>query len=141
MACSSILDGSMLRLYIQGELVAKDTSSDLSIDNNVRETTSKTSGDWQSFVKGIKGWTISGEALVLSETASVGSKKTAGDIYAYLVGGAAVTVKLATPVATDGYYEGSAIFNNMSINSGNSGDNVTYSFSLQGTGELEFKTS
>jgi len=136
------MDGSMLRLYLDGVLIAKDTSSELSIDNNTRETTSKISGQWQSHINGIKSWSISGEALVLSEQASnPGNLKTSGDVYAYLVSGAAVTMKLMTPDVADGYYEGDVILNNMSVSSGNSGENVTYSFGGQGTGLLEFKTS
>jgi len=138
MACGDILDGSLLRLYIDGVVVAKDTSSELSIEHNTRETTVKLSGEWKSSTKGIKGFSISGEALYVSETYT-GTGRTPSEVYAYLVSGAEVTFKLATPTVADGYWTGKCIINSMSVSSGNAGENVTYSFAAQGTGELEFK--
>lgn len=141
MACDNcILDGAMLRIYIDGEVIAKDTSSELSVENSSRETTSKTSGGWMRFVSGIKGWSVSGDALVISDQCVTVLGKKVSDIFAYLVAGTEVTMKLATPDMLDGYYEGKGIFNSLSISSGNSGENVTYSYGIQGTGNLEFKT-
>ena len=139
MACENqILDGSYLRLYIDGVLVAKDTSTELSIENSSRETTSKINGGWKSFISGSKGFSISGEALYLSAVYE-GLGKTPEDLYNLLTEGTIVTAKLATPKATDGYFQGDILINSMSVSSGNSGDNVSYSFSGQGTGKLEFK--
>ena len=142
MSCeNTVLDGALLRIYVDGVVVAKDTSSEISIENSSRETTSKTSGGWMKFASGMKGWSGSGEALVISDADVVSVGKSAGDIYAYLNSGAEVTIKLATPDVADGYYEGKALVNSMSISSGNAGENVTYSYGLQGTGPLEFKTT
>ncbi len=142
MACENcVLDGAMLRIYIDSVVIAKDTSSELSIENSSRETTSKTSGGWQRFVAGIKGWTASGDALVISDQCVTVAGKKISDIFAYLVAGTEVEVKLATPDMLDGYYVGNGIFNSLSISSGNAGENVTYSYGIQGTGILEFKTS
>lgn len=139
MACTNTtMDGSYLRIYINGDLVAKDTSSDLSIEHSTRETTSKTSGGWQRFTKGIKGFTLSGEAL--TQIASAPQTNGLEALFGYLESGAEVAIKLATPTAADGYFEGAAIINSLSVNSGNSGENVTHSYALQGTGSLEFKT-
>lgn len=141
MSCiNKILDGGMLRLYVDGVLIAKDVSTELSVENSTRETTSKTSGGWKSFIEGIKGFTISGEALMVSDEYA-GAGKKPSDLYAYLVSGAIVTMKLATPAVAEGYFEGDVIINTMNISSGNAGENVTYSFGGQGTGALEFKTT
>ena len=140
MACTNkILDGAMLRLYIDGVLIAKDMSTELTIENSTRETTSKTSGGWKAFISGIKGFNISGEALYVgADYAGVG--KTPDEVFALLDAGTVVTAKLATTDVAEGYYEGDVILNTMSISSGNAGENVTYSFGAQGTGKLEFKT-
>ena len=141
MACDiKVLDGAILRMYLDGVVVAKDTSSELSIEHSTRETTVKLSGEWKSFTKGIKGFSISGEALYVSDTYSETGKKPS-DVYAYLVSGEEVTFKLITPDMLDGYWTGKCIINSMSVSSGNSGENVTYSYGAQGTGELEFKTT
>jgi len=143
MACDSkILDGSMLRIYIDGVMVAHDTSCELSISHSTRETTTKINGGWKSFIQGMKDWSVSGDALYASDTErATTTNKLPGDIFNYLVNGGTVLVKLMTPSVTDGYYQGYAIFDSMSVNSGNSGENVTYSFSLQGDGELVFLTA
>ena len=140
MACTNkILDGAMLRLYVDGVLIAKDMSSELSVENSNRETTSKTSGGWKSFIAGIKGWTLSGEALyVADDYAGIG--KTPSDIFALLEAGTVVVAKIATLNVVEGYFEGSIIMNTMNVTSGNAGENVSYSFGAQGTGTLEFKT-
>lgn len=140
MACTNkILDGAMLRLYVDGVLIAKDMSSELSVENSTRETTSKTSGGWKSFISGIKGWTVSGEALYVSDDyAGVG--KTPAEIFALLDAGTIVVAKLATVTPLEGYFEGSIIMNTINVTSGNAGENVSYSFGAQGTGTLEFKT-
>ena len=140
MACTNkILDGAMLRLYYGGVLIAKDVSTELTIENSTRETTSKTSGGWKSFISGIKGFSISGEALYLGEDyAGVG--KTPQEIFQLLDSGSVITAKLATTDVTQGYYEGDVIINTMSVSSGNAGENVSYSFGAQGTGQLQFKT-
>lgn len=140
MACTNkVLDGSMLRIYVDGVLIAKDTSTELSIENSSRETTSKTSGGWKSFIAGMKGFTMSGEALYISDDYA-GIGKTPSDIFNLLNSGAIVTAKIATANVAQGYFEGDILFNTMSVSSGNSGDNVTYSWGAQGTGVLTFKT-
>lgn len=135
---NQIIDGAYMRLYLDGVLIAKDTSTELSIENSSRETTSKIAGGWKTFIAGSKGFTISGEALFISQ-AYAGTGKTPKDLFLLLTSGAVVTAKFATPTATDGYFEGDVLINSMSVSSGNSGDNVTYSFGGQGTGELTFK--
>jgi len=141
MACTNkVLDGSMLRVYVDGVVVAKDTSTEITIENSSRETTSKTSGGWKSFIGGSKGFTLSGEALFISDTFA-GTGKKPIDIFNLLNNGTVVTIKVATTQVGDGYFEGSMLVNNMSVSSGNSGENVTYSWSGQGTGALEFKTT
>tara|TARA_R110000803_G_scaffold210835_1_gene284143 strand:+ start:11512 stop:11937 length:426 start_codon:yes stop_codon:yes gene_type:complete len=140
MSCANqILDGSYLRLYLDGVLIAKDTSTELSIENSSRETTSKISGGWKSFISGSKGFSVSGEALYISADYT-GLGKTPQDLFNLLNDGTIVTAKLATPKASEGYFQGDILINSISISSGNAGDNVSFSFSAQGTGKLEFKT-
>ena len=128
-----------------GNTIAYATSASLSVNMDLRDSTSKSSGGWQENLAGLKSWEISGDAFVDvsadtisgvdpfidgSETSS--TNKNVGSLWATWLAGAAVTVAFGNE--TQEWY-GSAIITSISIDAGVE-ENATYSISLQGTGVL-----
>ena len=128
-----------------GNTIAYATSASLSVNMDLRDTTTKSSLGWQENLGGLKSWEMSGDAFVELNTAtSTGNDpfkegtevnsvlKNISSLYATWEAGLAVTVAFGND--TKEYY-GSAIITSISIDAGME-ENATYSISLQGTGAL-----
>ena len=116
---------------------ALESDCSFEINAETREVTSKDDEIYRSYVTSAKNWTVSGSALFGDDDAT---KWNPDDLYAYI--GEAVDVKITqcsagsvTPVTGEVYLQGDAILTQLSASFPDK-DNGTYSFSLQGTGEL-----
>jgi TP901-1 family phage major tail protein len=111
------------------EAVAHSTSASLSVNMDLRDSTTKSSSGWQENLGGLKSWEMSGDAFV--DIAS----PTGADVeslFTTLVAGAAVTCTFGL---TGMLYTGTALITSLSIDAGVE-ENATYSISLQGTASL-----
>ena len=128
-----------------GNTIAYATSASLSVNMDLRDTTTKSSLGWQENLGGLKSWEMSGDAFVeLSAATATGNDpfkegtevnstlKNISSLYATWAAGLAVTVAFGND--TKEYY-GSAIITSISIDAGME-ENATYSISLQGAGAL-----
>lgn len=128
-----------------GNTIAYATSASLSINMDLRDSTTKSSLGWQENLAGLKSWELSGDAFVdVSADTTTGNDpfkegtevdstlKNIGSLWATWLAGAAVTVAFGNE--TQEWY-GSAIITSISIDSGVE-ENATYSISLTGTGAL-----
>ena len=128
-----------------GNTIAYATSASLSINMDLRDSTTKSSLGWQENLAGLKSWELSGDAFVdvsadtiqgndpFKEGTEVDSNlKNIGSLWATWLAGAAVTVAFGNE--TQEWY-GSAIITSISIDAGVE-ENATYSISLTGTGAL-----
>lgn len=104
--------------------IAGATTCNLSISADVLDVTAKGSGDWKESVCGMKSWSIDSDGLFELEEFSYIEKI-----------GTEVTVEVSAEGMT---YTGSALINDMKINSG-TGDLVTYNLTMTGTGALSKK--
>jgi TP901-1 family phage major tail protein len=133
MATTSVVNGTAIGIYIAGTKVAQATSGSISITHSPRDITSKDSSGWAESLEGLREWSIEGEGMFAFD-ATYGYV----DLEGVLTARAAVTVRFSTESSTDEYHEGSAIMVDLSADSSTE-ESVTYSFSFQGTGALNFK--
>lgn len=111
------------------QAVAHCTSASLSMNLDLRDSTTKSSSGWQENLGGLKSWEMSGDAFV--EIGSI----TGADIEELWVTWEARTEVAVKFGASGMEYTGNAIITSISIDSGVE-ENATYSISLTGSGAL-----
>lgn len=116
--------GKDLILKEGANAIAGATSCNISVSAEVLNTNTKGSGDWTSSMSGLKSWNIDTDGLFSLENFSY-IEKVGTEVAIEFVSGAKA-------------YVGQAIINDLKINSG-TGEIVTYTLSLTGTGELRPK--
>jgi predicted secreted protein len=122
--------------------LADETECSFDITADTRETTSKDSAVWRTHVTSAKSWTASGSALFGDDDAT---KWNADELFALV--GTTVYVKLTptaagsvTPLVGETNLNGLAIFTSFSASQPDK-DNGTYTFQLQGNGNLSQATN
>ena len=110
------------------QAVAHCTSASLSMNLDLRDSTTKSSAGYQENLGGLRSWEVSGDAFV-----EIGAGD--GNIEALWDTWEARTAVVVNFGATDMIYSGSAIITSISIDAGVE-ENATYSISLTGTGAL-----
>tara|TARA_R110002020_G_scaffold81777_7_gene202849 strand:- start:22 stop:423 length:402 start_codon:yes stop_codon:yes gene_type:complete len=111
------------------QAVAHCTSASISMNMDLRDSTTKSSAGWQDNLGGLKSWELSGDAFV--EIGSI----TGADIEELWVLWEARTAIAVKFGATGMEYTGNALITSISIDSGVE-ENATYSISLTGSGAL-----
>ena len=111
------------------EAVAHCTSASLSVNMDLRDSTTKSSGGWQENLGGLKSWEMSGDAFV--DIAS----PTGADIESLFTVFEARDAIQCTFGLSGMLYDGTALITSISIDAGVE-ENATYSISLTGTGDL-----
>ena len=111
------------------EAIAHCTSASISINMDLRDSTTKSSQGWQDNLGGLKSWELSGDAFVDI------SSPTGADIESlYTVFEARNAIECDFGLSGM-LYTGNAIITSISIDAGVE-ENATYSISLTGTGTL-----
>ena len=134
------INGTELRVYLAGTLVAYSTSASLNINHSTRSTTSKDSGGWDDSMEGMRNWDVSCDALYAWLTPAGGAigNNTLSDIFtAYIATRASfeLTFGVTTSDTADTKYVGTAWMTSASLSAPNE-DTSTYSVSFQGSGVL-----
>lgn len=111
------------------EAVAHATSASISMNMDLRDSTTKSSAGWQDNLGGLKSWEMSGDAFV-----DIGSP-TGADIESLFTVWDARTAVQCTFGLSGMLYDGTALITSISIDAGVE-ENATYSISLTGTGDL-----
>lgn len=114
------------------ETVGKMTSASLSISMATRDTSTKDSAGWMEVLEGQKSWTLSGDGLVVY---NLSGKSTPDDLFTHLADRDNLYVKFGSTSTDEIAYSGRGFITEFSNEAGFE-DNVTYSFSFQGTGTL-----
>ena len=134
------INGTELRVYLAGTLVAYSTSASLNINHSTRSTTSKDSGGWDDSMEGMRNWDVSCDALYAWLTPAGGAigNNTLSDIFtAYIARRASfeLTFGVTTSDTADTKYVGTAWMTSASLSAPNE-DTSTFSASFQGSGVL-----
>ena len=111
------------------EAVAHSTSCSLSVNVDLRDSTTKSSGGWADNLGGLKSWEMSGDAFV-----DIAGPTGADEEQLYTVLEARTAVS-CTFGLSGMLYTGTAIITSISIDAGVE-ENATFSISLTGTGAL-----
>ena len=109
--------------------VAHSTSASISMNMDLRDSTTKSSAGYQENLGGLRSWELSGDAFV-----EIGSITGADieELWTTWEARTAVAVKFG---ASGMEYTGDALITSISIDAGVE-ENATYSISLTGTGQL-----
>jgi TP901-1 family phage major tail protein len=107
------------------------TSANLTINREMRDSTTKDSSGWSESLAGLKSWELSGDGFVDFDNSGTGIE-TDELITQMIAAAPTVTVEFGNSEKT---YTGSAFITSISLDAGVE-ENATYSISLQGTGAL-----
>ena len=146
----SVIKGSDLMLFVEGNSIAYATNHTLTISADTKETSSKDSGGkWQTSEVGILSWTCSSENLYADTDAGIDFDK----LFEYMVARKPITgifglegnsigdnkldeVPTSGWTPKDGYgYTGQMIITNLEQNAPN-GENATIKVDFTGVGAL-----
>jgi len=134
MASAGVINGTDLRLYLDGDPIGHATSCTLSLSRETRETVDKDNvGGYASSEGGKRSYTISFENF-LSEDVSLNAATVAGlaDLVA-LFAGDSFAWRFSTDVTGDRDFSGTAFLTDLSMTSPVE-ENSTVSGTLTGTG-------
>lgn len=133
MPTTGVINTKLLRIYTGGTpaAITCQTNAELSVTNATRQTTCKDSGQWEEYLYAQTSWTMSGEAL-----ASFDATNGLEDMYDIAAGQTNVSVVFQTGVTGDIKWSGTALVTEWTVSSPGTNENVTFSFTLQGTGAL-----
>ena len=112
--------------------VGRMTNASLSISMETRDTSTKDSAGWRELLEGQKSWSLSGDGLVVY---SLAGAEGFTDLFGYLGGRTNLYVKFGSTASGEKYYSGRGFVTSLDQEAGVE-DNVTFSFSFEGTGVL-----
>jgi predicted secreted protein len=138
MATDGVINGTKFGVYVAGTKVAYATSASISMNHNLRDTSTKDSGGWRDQLEGQRDWEVSVEGMLiftnLDGTAVAGT--TADELYStYIYARTQFELKFTTEVTGDIKWTGQAFLTSLSADTPNE-DSSTWSGSFSGTGEL-----
>ncbi|GIV35457.1 MAG: hypothetical protein KatS3mg031_2992 [Chitinophagales bacterium] len=133
---TGILDAKDLVFYLKEgtNLIAFAcaTNASLSFSMKTRETICKETGDWETYKPGLLSVSGSFSGLFSYDATNTSFE----DLYDKLAGKQEATVRFSTEATGDTYWEFKALITELTVDSGQNGENVTYSGSLQGVGPV-----
>jgi len=115
------------------DIVGRATSASLSVSMETRDITTKDSAGWQENLEGLKNWSLSGDGLVTYSIS--GEYETPDELFTILSNRTAIDVKFGSMTTGEIDYSGKAYLVSYEQEAGVE-ENVTYSFSITGTGVL-----
>ena len=115
------------------DIVGRATSASLSVSMETRSTTTKDSAGWDENLEGLKSWSLSGDGLVTYSIAN--DYETPDELFTILNNRTAIDVKFGSMTSGEIDYSGKAYLVSYEQEAGVE-ENVTYSFSITGTGVL-----
>ena len=136
MPTTGIVNSRLMVIKVGTTVVSCLTDASLSLSQEFRDTTCKDSGGFNNILPAKRGWEMSGSALF-----SYDGTTTFEDFFALWNGQTLATVVFGTTVSGDKIYTGSAYLSSLSSSSSGTDENVTFEFSLTGTGTLTESTN
>ena len=131
MATTGIMNSTLFVLSIGGVKITHLTNVELTFDHSPRDTTTKDSAGYREQLEGLRSFSGSGEAM-FDEGATYGLD----ELYTAWENRTALTAKWGSAVSGDTTWSGTVYIENVSVSSPSAEDNVTYSVSFTGTGQV-----
>jgi predicted secreted protein len=137
MATTGVINGTKFGVYAGSTKIGYATSASLSINHNLRDTSTKDSGGWRSQLEGQRDFEISVEGMVIFATSSGAiADLTVDELYTtYIATRTEFTIKFSTEISGDYKWSGQAFMTSLSMDTPNE-DSSTFSASFSGTGAL-----
>ena len=138
MATNGVINGTLFGVYAAGTKVGYATSASISMNHNLRDTSTKESAGWREQMEGQRDWEVSVEGMLLFVDSSGGaiSSLTADELYTnYIATRASFALKFSTEVTADLRWTGTAWMTSLSADAPNE-DSTTWSATFSGTGAL-----
>lgn len=139
MATTGVVDVKDLTIYLDDKgsssyaAIACATDASLEASRDMREILCKDTGGGVDYEYGVFRFTLSGSGLFALDAANEGGI----ELMDRLIAGTKVAFKFSTEVSGDSYWSGTGLLTSVGFNSsGASGENATYSFSIQGESTL-----
>jgi len=134
------LNGTDLKVYVAGTLVAYSTNCSININHSLRSTSSKESAGWDENMEGMRNWDLSCDSLYawLAPDGSAISGLTLSELFTTYMAtrtSFAVTFGVTTSATEDTKYTGTAWITSLSLTAPLE-DTSTYSVSMTGSGAL-----
>ena len=138
MATNNVINGTKFGVYAAGTKIGYATSASISMNHNLRDTSTKDSSGWRDQLEGQRDWECSVEGMLIFVDSSGGaiSDITANELYSsYIATRTEFELKFSTEVSGDIKWTGNAFMTSLSIDTPNE-DSSTWSASFSGTGAL-----
>ena len=137
---NGILNGTDLKVYDAGTLIAYSTNATININHTTRSISNKESGAWEESMEGFRNWDVSVDAMYawLDADGNPISGSTLSELFtAYIHTRASFTITfgVTTTATADTKYTGTAWMTSASLTAPTE-DSATYSASFQGSGAL-----
>jgi len=138
MATDGVINGTKFAVYAGTTKVAYATSASITMNHNLRDTSTKDSAGWRDQLEGQRDWEVSVEGMLiftnLDGTAITGL--TMNELYtSYIATRDSFTLKFSTEVSGDIKWSGTAFLTSLSADTPNE-DSSTWSGSFSGSGAL-----
>tara|TARA_R100001198_G_C5206145_1_gene193242 strand:- start:307 stop:744 length:438 start_codon:yes stop_codon:yes gene_type:complete len=115
---------------------AFSTSASISLSMDTRDISNKGSAGWRELLEAQKSWSASVEGLYAFNDSSSASVKNYEELFDKLVARGQIYLEVSTGVTGDEYYYGQVYVTSVE-QSAPMEDNVTFSASFEGTGQLQ----
>tara|TARA_R100000781_G_scaffold78040_1_gene48377 strand:- start:1570 stop:2004 length:435 start_codon:yes stop_codon:yes gene_type:complete len=138
MATNGVINGTKFGVYAAGTKIAYATSASISMNHNLRDTSTKDSGGWRDQLEGQRDWEVSVEGMMIFVDGSGGAIAglTMNELYStYIATRTEFELKFSTEETGDIKWSGNAFMTSLSADTPNE-DSSTWSASFSGTGTL-----
>lgn len=134
MATTGVINSTLMGLYVLDSTYKKighSTDASISFSHEPRDITTKDSAGYRELLEGLRSWTASGSFL-LAYDATYGFE----ELYEAWEARTKLTIRFTTAVSGDEYYQGACYISSLEASSPAAEDNVSFSISLEGTGQI-----
>lgn len=137
MATNGVINGTMFGVYVAGTKIGYATSASISMNHNLRDTSTKDSAGWRDQMEGQRDWEVSTEGMVIFTTSGGAiADLTMDELYStYIATRTEFELVFQTAVSGDIKWTGQAWMTSLSADTPNE-DSSTWSASFSGTGAL-----
>jgi len=134
------LNGTDLKIFVAGTLVAYSTNCSININHSLRSTSNKESNGWDESMEGMRNWDVSCDALYawLQPDGSAITGLTMSELFSTYIDARTsfeITFGVTTSATEDTKYTGTAWLTSLSLTAPLE-DTSTYSASFTGSGAL-----
>tara|TARA_R110000851_G_scaffold220472_3_gene373261 strand:- start:651 stop:1064 length:414 start_codon:yes stop_codon:yes gene_type:complete len=129
---TNFLNGTSHKIEIDGVLLGYSKDASVALSKNILDTSNKDAGAWSTSLGGRNSFTISGSALLRYD-----ATEGASQLFADVVAGTVLPVKVTNSNTGDNEFAGSVIVNSWEISFPDD-DLVEFSFEMTGSGAATF---